>query len=79
VGAQRAPRADPGGAVRGARSPRARPALSTANVRELVRAVLPLPQPSPQEATALVIEHLVNRSRSRRRRLKRQQHLGLPP
>jgi SRSO17 transposase len=55
------------------------PGLSTANVRELLRAVLPLPQLSPQEAVALVIDHLVGRARSRRSRLKRQRHLGLPP
>jgi hypothetical protein len=55
------------------------PALSTANVRELLRAVLPLPQLSPHEAVALVIDHLVSRARSRRSRLKRQRHLGLPP
>jgi SRSO17 transposase len=55
------------------------PALSTANVRELLRAVLPLPHLSPQDATALVIEHLVNRSRSRSSRLKHRQQLKAPP
>jgi hypothetical protein len=55
------------------------PALSTANVRELLRAVLPLPRFSPQEAVVLVSDHLLNRARSRRSRLKRQQHLGRPP
>lgn len=55
------------------------PALSTANVRELLRAVLPLPQLSSRQAAMLVVEHLVNRARSRRSRLKRQRHLGLPP
>ena len=35
------------------------PALSMANVREMLRAVLPLEQLSPEEATRLVVEHLV--------------------
>lgn len=46
------------------------PALSTANVRELLRAVMPLPQLTPQEAASLVVEHLVNRTRARKSRLK---------
>ena len=46
------------------------PALSMANVRELLKAVLPLKQLSPSEATRLVVQHLVNRSRSIRSRLK---------
>jgi len=49
------------------------PLLSVSNVRELLRAAMPLPQLSPQDATALVIEHLVNRTRSRKSRLRRQQ------
>jgi SRSO17 transposase len=48
------------------------PMLSVGNVRELLRAAMPLPQLSSQEATALVIEHLVNRTRSRKSRLRRQ-------
>ena len=46
------------------------PALSTANVREMLRAVLPLPQLSPEEAQAQVVKHLVNRSRSIASRLR---------
>jgi SRSO17 transposase len=46
------------------------PALSAANVRELLRAVLPLPQLTVKSATDLVIEHLLNRTRSRKSRLK---------
>jgi SRSO17 transposase len=46
------------------------PALSTANVREMLRAVLPLPQLSPEEAQAQVVKHLVNRSRSTASRLR---------
>jgi hypothetical protein len=46
------------------------PALSMANVRELLKAVLPLKQLSPSEATCLVVQHLINRSRSTRSRLK---------
>lgn len=52
------------------------PNLSMANVRELLRAVLPLPQLSPEEATSLVVEHLINRSRSRESRLKKQSRDG---
>jgi SRSO17 transposase len=48
------------------------PMLSVGNVRELLRAAMPLPQLSTQEATALVIEHLDNRTRSRRSRLRKQ-------
>jgi SRSO17 transposase len=48
------------------------PALSLANIRVLLRAAMPLPQPTPEEAVKLVVEHLVNRSRSRKSRLKRQ-------
>ena len=45
---------------------------STANVRELLKAVLPLPQLTPQEAMDLVITHLINRARSTSSRLKSQ-------
>jgi len=48
------------------------PALSMANVREMLQAVMPLKQLSPEQATRLVIKHLVNRSRSTRSRLKAQ-------
>lgn len=48
------------------------PALSTANVREMLKAVLPLPQFSPQAAREQVIKHLVNRSRSTASRLRRR-------
>lgn len=48
------------------------PKLSVGNVRELLRAAMPLPQLSTQEATALVVEHLVSRTRSRRSRLRKQ-------
>ena len=46
------------------------PRLSMANVCELLRAALPLHQLSIQEAAALVVQHLDNRTRSRRSRLK---------
>jgi SRSO17 transposase len=46
------------------------PALSVANVRELLRAALPLPQLSPAQAAALVVKHLDNRTRSRQSRLR---------
>lgn len=45
------------------------PALSVANVRQMLRAALPLPVLSPLDAAALVVEHLDNRARSRKSRL----------
>jgi SRSO17 transposase len=48
------------------------PALSTANVREVLKAVLPLPHLTPAEAMALVITHLIHRARSTSSRLKSQ-------
>lgn len=46
------------------------PALSVANVRALLRAALPLPHLNSQQAIDLVIEHLDNRTRSRKSRLR---------
>lgn len=54
------------------------PALSVANVRTLLRATMPLPQLTPEKAAALVTEHLVNRTRSRKSRLKSQHNLSPP-
>jgi hypothetical protein len=48
------------------------PALSTADVRELLRAILPLPRLGVKQARLLVVKHLVCRSRSTRCRLKKQ-------
>lgn len=48
------------------------PALSMANVREMLQAALPLRQLSPEEATRLVVKHLVKRARSTSSRLKTQ-------
>ena len=48
------------------------PALSTANVRELLKAAFPVPPLTPQQATELVIPHLVNRARSTSSRLRCQ-------
>jgi SRSO17 transposase len=48
------------------------PALSVANVREMLRAALPLPQLSPEQAALLVVKHLDNRTRSRKSRLRRR-------
>ena len=45
------------------------PFLSVGNVRELLRAALPLPNLSELQAASLVVEHLVNRTRSRKSRL----------
>jgi SRSO17 transposase len=49
------------------------PALSTANVRELLKSALPLPRLSTAAATELVVHHLVNRARSTQSRLRAQQ------
>lgn len=46
------------------------PQLSVGNVRELLRAALPLPHLSSEEAAQLVVTHLVNRTRSRKSRLR---------
>jgi hypothetical protein len=48
------------------------PALSVANVRELLRAVMPLPRLSQEQAAEQVVKHLVNRTRSRKSRLKKR-------
>jgi SRSO17 transposase len=48
------------------------PALSVANVRELLKASLPLPQLTPEQAQRLVIKHLVGRSRATASRRKRR-------
>jgi SRSO17 transposase len=48
------------------------PALSMANIRILLRAAMPLPQPTPEQAVGLVVEHFVNRTRSRASRLRCQ-------
>lgn len=55
------------------------PTLSMANVRAMLRATLPLPQLTPQQAADLVVDHLVNRARARKSRLKhRQTHAPAP-
>ena len=48
------------------------PALSMSNIREMLKAVMPLKQLSPEQSIVLVIKHLVNRSRSTSSRLKDQ-------
>jgi len=48
------------------------PRLSVSNVCALLRAALPLRHLSIQEAAALVVQHLDNRARSRRSRLKKR-------
>ena len=48
------------------------PSLSIANVRQMLRATLPLPQLSSEQAALLVVKHLDNRTRSRSSRLKRR-------
>ena len=51
------------------------PALSMANVREMLRAAMPLPQLTPLQSAQLVAKHLDNRARSRKSRL----HKALSP
>ena len=51
------------------------PALSMANVRELLRAVIPLEQLTVTQAIDLVVRHLVDRSASTRSRLKTQREI----
>jgi SRSO17 transposase len=46
------------------------PRLSMANVRQMLRAAMPLPQLRQEEAANLVARHLVNRARSRKSRIK---------
>jgi len=48
------------------------PALSIANIRSLPRYVMPLKQLNPEQAALQVIEHLINRTLSRKSRLKNQ-------
>lgn len=48
------------------------PVLSVANVRELLRATMPLRQLSIAQAQELIAQHLLNRARSRKSRLKKQ-------
>lgn len=48
------------------------PMLSVSNVRDFLRAAMPLPRLSAQGAANLVVEHLINRTRSRRSRLRQQ-------
>ncbi len=55
------------------------PALSVANVRTLLRATMPLRQLTPEESVSLVIEHLVNRTRSRKSSLRSQHKANSPP
>ena len=53
------------------------PQLSVGNVRELLRAASPLPQLSSQQAADLVVSRLLNRTRSRKSRVRRAKH-GAP-
>jgi len=48
------------------------PARSVANVRELLQAVLPVQQLLPEQASQVVVQHLVHRSRSTASRLRAQ-------
>jgi SRSO17 transposase len=52
------------------------PQLSVGNVRDLLRAAMPLPQLSPEDATQLVTSHLINRTRSRKSRLRKARPKG---
>lgn len=48
------------------------PALSTANLRELLRAVLPLEQLTPAATTLVVVKQLVQRARAIGSRLRKE-------
>ena len=48
------------------------PQLSVANVREMLRAVMPLPQLTSQQATEHVLQHLFQRNQSRTSRLRKE-------
>ena len=60
------------------------PALSVANIRELLAAVMPLRQFTPAQAVRVVMAHLENRARSTRSRRRKQEQerqgvAGCPP
>jgi SRSO17 transposase len=59
------------------------PELSVANVRQLLRAAMPLPHLSKHAARELIVTHLLNRTHSRRSRLRKQEsetrHLARDP
>ena len=55
------------------------PMLSVANVREMLRAAMPLPQLTPEQATSLVVRHLVNRTRAKKSRIKHRHTPGPSP
>jgi len=48
------------------------PTLSYANVRTMLRAAMPLPQLSKRKARQLVTDHLLNRTRARKSRMKKK-------
>ncbi|MFO7943297.1 MAG: IS701 family transposase [Anaerolineales bacterium] len=52
------------------------PNLSMANIRELLRAALPLKRLTPDQAIRLVIQQLIDRARSTQCRLRAQQRSG---
>lgn len=54
------------------------PRLSVRNVRELLRATLPLPEVTREGARELVAKPLLNRVRVRRSRLKKKGYVGTP-
>jgi hypothetical protein len=47
------------------------PGLSLSNVRTMLRAVMPLPQLTPDQATEFVVKQLYNRTQSRKSRMKK--------
>ena len=54
------------------------PRLSVRNVRELLRATMPLPEVTRDQSRELVSKHLLNRVRVRRSRLKKKGYVGTP-
>jgi SRSO17 transposase len=57
---------------------KALPQLSVANVRDLLRAALPLPNLSQADAERIVVNHLINRARSTRSYADAQRHFHDP-
>ena len=54
------------------------PDLSVANVRILLKAVMPLDRLSPEQAISLVVKHLLNRTKAKKSKIKSRQKRKTP-
>lgn len=54
------------------------PELSIANIRTLLKAVMPLRELTQKEAEDLIVEHLLNRTKSRRSRMRSKERAKAP-